>query len=342
MVYYSTTMSSDRPRALILAPYDECQLERLSTHCDVTYESWTDSRRLYDPNELASRMNNDGVTILVVESDFVFEEAFEQTSSLKFVGICRTATNHIDLGPATRHGVVVVNTPGRNAQAVAEHTLALIFALARRIPEAHQHVYEGHWKSPIEPYVSMRGIELHGRTLGIVGYGNIGRRLSSMATAVGMRVLAYDPYFYFADVIGDVELVDLDTLIRRGDFVSLHVPQTPKTQGMVTERHIASMKPTSFFLNLSDPSVVDQAALVSALREHRIAGAALDVYETHPIAPDSPYLGLGNVILTPHIGGATQETIERHSEMMTDDILRFLDSHRPLNLVNPEVWDRVG
>jgi len=323
-----------------LAPYDERQLERLSTHCDVTYESWTDSRRLYDPSELASRMNNDGFTILVVESDFVFEETFEQTPSLKFVGICRTATNHIDMAPATRHGVVVVNTPGRNAQAVAEHTLALIFALARRIPEAHQYIHEGHWESPIEPYISMRGIELHGRTLGIVGYGNIGQRLSGMATSIGMRVLAYDPY---ADAGGrNVELVGLDSVMQQADFVSIHVPQTPETQGMVTERHIASMKPTSFFLNLSDPSVVDQNALASTLRGHRIAGAALDVFETHPIAPDSPYLGLDNVILTPHIGGATQETIERHSQMMTDDILRFLDGHRPLNLVNPEVWDRVG
>ena len=340
MVYYSTAMNGNGPQALILAPYDNHQLERLNRHCGVVYESWTDSRRLYDPNELASRVNTDGVTILVVESDFVFEETFEQTPSLKFVGICRTATNHIDLDPATRHGVVVVNTPGRNAQAAAEHTMALMFALARRIPEANQYVSEGHWKSPVEPYVSMRGIELHGRTLGILGYGNIGRRLSSMATAIGMRVLAYDPYVNDSD--RDVELVSLDSVMRLADLVSVHVPHTPETQGTVTAEHIASMKPTSFFLNLSDPSVVDQDALVSALRGHRIAGAALDVFETHPIAPDSPYLGLDNVILTPHIGGATQETIERHSEMMTDDILRFLDGHRPLNLVNPEVWNRVG
>jgi phosphoglycerate dehydrogenase-like enzyme len=111
---------------------------------------------------------------------------------------------------------------------------------------------------------------------------------------------------------------------------------------MVTAQHIASMKPTAFFLNLSDPSIIDQYALIAALREHRIAGAALDVFETHPIAPDSPFLGLDNVILTPHVGGATRETVQRHSEMITDDILRFLDDQRPNNLVNSEVWSRVG
>ncbi len=340
MVYYSIAMNGNGHRALILAPFDKRQLERVSARSSVIYESWTDSRRLHSPDDLASRVNAEGVAILIVESDFIFEETLERTPSLRFVGICRAAANHVDLESATRHRVVVVNTPGRNAQAVAEHALALMFALARRILESHRYVSEGRWENPVEPYISMRGIELNRRTLGILGYGKIGQQLSSMATAIGMRVLAYDPYV--ADSDGDVELTNLDSVIQHADFISVHVPHTSETENVVTERHIASMKSTAFFLNLSDPSVVDQDALVAALREHRIAGAALDVFETHPIAPDSPYIGLDNVILTPHIGGATQETIERHSEMMTDDILRFLDGHRPLNLVNPEVWDSVG
>ena len=152
---------------------------------DVEFESWFDTRRVYDPDELATRLAGEGVGILVVESDFVFEEVFTK-SRVEFVGICRRATTQVDVEAATRHGVLVVNTPGRNARAVAEHTLGLMLALARGVPSSHRYVIDGRWQNPAEPYISMRGIELAGRTLGVVGIGAVGRSVAEIGVALGI------------------------------------------------------------------------------------------------------------------------------------------------------------
>lgn len=327
-------------RALVLAPFSYLQLERLRQSLAVTYESWLETHCLYDPDVLAARLVNEGIAILVVESDFVFEEVFEQATCLRYVGICRGTIDHVDVEAASRHGVLVVNTPSRNAQAVAEHTLGLMLALARRIPSAHRYIKEGRWQNPAEPYISMRGVELAGRTLGVVGLGAIGGRLAQMCSALGMEALAYDPYVKRAPP--GVGLVELDELLARSDFVSLHVPESPGTERLLDARRLALMKGTAYLINTSSPSAVEQRALAEALRARRIAGAALDVFETHPVAPDSPLLALDNVVLTPHLGGATEETVERHSRMMADDILRYLGGQRPQNLVNPEAWKSKG
>ena len=325
-------------RALILAPFDERQIVRLSAEMTVTHESWLDTLKLTDPDDLAARIRAEGTSILVVEADFVFEETFDDAPGLKFLGICRASTTQVDVDAATAHDVVVVNTPGRNARAVAEHALGLLFALARRIPTAHSYVTSGHWRHPVGGYVDLRGIELAGRTLGIVGMGTIGRILAEMGQALGMSVLSSDPYV--TDPPDGVLMVDLPALVSKSDFISVHVPTTLQTAGMIGADTIDRMKPTAFLVSCSDADVIDQAALVHALTTKRIAGAAFDVFESHPIAPDNPLLKLDNVILTPHLGGATVETIQRHSKMMTDDILRFARGERPLNLVNPEVWGR--
>jgi D-3-phosphoglycerate dehydrogenase len=323
-------------RALVLAPYSLNQLKRLQESVEVTHESWLDTRRLYDPDELASRIRSENMAILVIEADFVFEEVFQQAEHLKFVGICRNATHHIDLEAASQQGVLVVNTPSRNSQAVAEHALGLMLSLARKIPQVHQYVKDRLWQNPVEPYISLRGVELAGRTLGVVGLGAIGRKLAEMALALGMQVIAYDPYVQ--DTLLKLTLVELDNLMSHADFVSIHVPLTPETQGLLDDRRLSLMKPTAYLINVSDASVLDEQTLIPMLRDRKIAGAAFDVFETHPVVQNHPLLSLDNVVLTPHIGGATEETIERHSRMMTDDILRFVDGNRPLNLVNPEVW----
>ena len=327
-------------RALILAPFSHRHLERLAEKLEVTHESWMETRRLIDSEELAARILNNAIEILVIETDFVFEEVFEEAKGLKLVGICRHTTTHVDVESATEHGVLVINTPGRTAQAVAEHALGLMMTLARGTHTAHRYVAEGGWNNPVEPYISMRGIEMAGRTLGIIGLGAIGSRLASLGRAIGMKVIAYDPYVNSA--VNGVRLTDLDEAMHKSDFVSIHVPPVPKTEGMIDARLIGRMKGQAFLINTTDTSVVDMSALTEALRAHRIGGAAFDVFETHPLAPDSPLLALDNVVLTPHIGGATVETIERHSEAMADDVLLFVDGKRPRNLVNPEAWERRG
>lgn len=325
-------------RALILAPFDERQLARLRTEMDVAYESWLDTRALTDPDSLAARIRSEDISILVVEADFVFEETFQDCPGLKFVGICRAATNQVDLSAAADHGVLVVNTPGRNARAVAEHAFALMLSLARRIPQANEYVRAAISSGGLHPaagYTDFRGVELGSRTVGIIGMGAIGRTLAGMCLGFGTKVIAYDPYE--TGVPDGVHMTDLHTLARESDFISVHVPlympgfkQSPGTTGLLDAEFFALMRPSAYLVNCSDYRIADEAALLDALRNRLIGGAAFDVFDA---APDSPLLELDNVVLTPHVGGATEETVERHSRMMTDDILRFVNGRRPVNLV---------
>lgn len=321
--------------ALVLAPFSEPGLAAVAGRMRVTHESWMDTLRLYDPDELAERINELGVTALIVESDFVFAETFEQVETLRFVGMCRAALNHVDLQSATDHGILVVNAPGRNSRAVAELVLGLMLSLARRIPSADRYVKEGRWSSPDEPYRTLRGIELSGRTLGLVGLGAIGRELAGIAAALGMKTLAYDPY-----VTGGpdgVALTDLDSLLAGSDFVATLAPLNTETTGMLDAGRLARIKPGAFLVAASGVAIADQAALLAALDGGALAGVAIDVFDTHPVAPDSPLLTAENVVLTPHIAGATEETIARHSDMIAGDLIRFLDGETPVNAVNPQV-----
>lgn len=328
-------------RALILAPFDTRQIFRLSGEIGVRYESWLDTRRVSDPDALAVRVRDERFTMLVIEADFVFEDMLDVCRALEFVGVCRSSVSHVDVDAATARGVLVVNAPGRNARAVAEHALALMLALARRIPQAHRFAASGAWRNPAEGYTDMRGVELGGRTLGIVGLGASGGELARICGAMGMTILASDPFAAPTDG-AEAEPVDVPTLAAESDFISLHAPATPLTAGMISADFIERMKPGAYLVNCADPRLLDQPAVVSALASRRIAGAAFDALDTHPIAPDSPLLALDNAILTPHIGGATEETIARHSAMMADDMLRFARGVKPVNLVNPKAWERRG
>ena len=330
-------------KALILAPFSRDALEGLRRLVPLDYESWTKTRRLYDPRELAERLNREGIGILVVEADFVFEEVFEGAEGLRFLGVCRSSLTHVDLEAATNHGVLVVNTPGRNARAVAELTMALILSLARRMSCMDRYVKEGRWQDPVGGYISYKGIELGGRTLGIIGLGSVGRAVSKLGRALGMEVLAYDPYVGQSGVRrAGATLVNLEQVLGRSKFISLHAPSSPATVNLLSAREMGMMKKGSYLINTASHDLVDEGALVESLRSGHLAGAALDVHQSHPIAPSSPLLKLDNVILTPHVGGATEETVERHSTMMLQDIERYLEGRRPRHLANPQAWKRRG
>lgn len=329
--------------ALVLAPFSQDALDDLGRTLPVTYENWTDTRVLYAPEELSQRINADGVGFLVVEADFVFEEVFQQSRSLELLGVCRTSLDHVDVAAATEHGVAVVHTPGRNAQAVAELTLGLMLSLARGIPQLDSYVKDGRWESPVEPYISMRGVELHGKTLGILGLGAVGRKVAKLARAFGMTVVAFDPYAGPAGrrVVG-AYLMTLEQVLAASDFLSVHTPDTPETEGMLDRERLGMLKAGAYIINTAAYPVIEEAALVEYMSSGHITGAALDVHRTHPIHPSSPLLGLKNVILTPHIGGATESTVERQSWMMVEDIRRYLAGKRPRHLVNREVLRSLG
>ena len=309
----------------------------------VDYESWTETHTLQDPEELGLRLQREKITYLVIEADFVFDELFQNAPDLQFVGVCRAALNHVDLDAATQHGVLVVNAPGRNARAVAEHTIGLMLSLARRIPHLDAYVKSGKWEDPVDGYVNHRGSELEGRTLGIIGLGAVGRIVAKLAAAFGMKVIAHDPY---AGPEGQQRrgalLLPMKLLLQHSNFLSLHAPRTAETTGMIGPNQLASLPPNAFLINTAFNEMVQEDALIHALTVGTLAGAALDVHETHPISPASPLLKLPNVILTPHVGGATDDTVRRHSEMILQDIQRHLRGEKPVNLANPSVWKNLA
>ncbi|HIE17068.1 MAG TPA: 3-phosphoglycerate dehydrogenase [Dehalococcoidia bacterium] len=332
-------MVNDKPKALILTTFEPAAITELKTRAEVICESWLDTRKLLSPEELVERIESENLQIVVIEADFVFDEVFEKTNKVRFIGICRASVNNVDVDAATKHGVLVVNTPARNAISVAELTVGLMLSLARRIPQAHYLVKSGQWVDPVGPYISMRGLELAGKVIGIVGFGAIGSEVARRLRAFDMTVVVYDPHLSPQEITkAGARQVNLRTLVKQSDFISIHCPVLPTTVGLIGAEEISLMKPAAYLINTAGWEIVDEAALFQALAERRIAGAALDVYQTHPVSPDSPLLKLDNVLLTPHIGGATEGTVTRYSQMMVEDIIRFLDGKRPKNLVNAEAW----
>jgi len=236
---------------------------------------------------------------------------------LRIISVWGTGTNHVDLDAARARGVTVRSTPGVNAHAVAEHTLALMLAIARRIPEMDRAVKAGQW-----PRASL--VELEGKTLGIVGLGAIGSRVAQLASAFGMNVLA--------STLGDdagraasagARHVPIEALLRGSDFVSLHVRLSEKTTHYIDRARLALMKPSAFLINTARAAIVDRDALIDTLAAQRIAGAGLDVFHDEPIRANDPLLQLPNVVLTPHNAGSTPEVIDRGLRQAVENIQSF-------------------
>jgi D-3-phosphoglycerate dehydrogenase len=323
-------------KALVLAPFCGEALAQLAQDGEVVYESWLETGRIADPVELGERLAEGGFNVLIIEADFVFEETFDAAPGLRFVGACRgDIGEHVDLEAALTRGVTVVNTPGRNAVAVAELTIALMLGMARRVATVHTAIRRGEWASAVDNLTAWQGVELSGKTAGLIGYGAIGREVAKRLAAFEMEVIAYDPFLSGSDGEGHgpyVSFVELEELLSRSDFVSVHAPLTAESRGLLGARELSSMKPSAYLINTARAAIVVESALLDALRSNRIAGAGLDVYPVEPLPPDSPWLTVDNVILTPHVGGATGDVVRRHSEMIVSDLRRWQRGERPLHL----------
>ncbi|MFC1924921.1 NAD(P)-dependent oxidoreductase [Chloroflexota bacterium] len=326
-------------KALILTPFHHEFLKRLRSNIEVIHESWMDTRRLLSPEEMIERIQGQDLQILLIEADFVFDEVFESADKLRFVGICRGSVNHVDIDAATEQGVLVVNTPARNAVSVAELTVGLMLSLARHIPIAHSMVKSRQWLDPVGPYISLRGVDLAGKTAGIVGLGAIGFEVAKRLRSFDMELLVYDPFIDPEKITkAGARQVEMRELMEKSDFITLHCAVSAETENLIGPEMIDLMKPAACLVNTAGWEIVDERSLLDALKTGRIAGAAFDIYETHPVPLQSPLLELDNVVLTPHIGGATDGTVERYSRIMTEEIERFLAGERPRNLVNPQAW----
>ncbi|MGA2289886.1 hydroxyacid dehydrogenase [Bradyrhizobium sp.] len=242
----------------------------------------------------------------------------------------------VDVEACTAAGVLVVNQSGGNAHSVAEHALGMMLTLSKRILEADRALRR-------EANVNRNaliGTEAQGRTIGIVGLGHVGRRIAELCRGLlGMKVLAYDPYLSAAEMAArGAEKVELDDLLRRSDYVSINCPLTRESRGMIGAREFASMQPHAYFITTARGFIHDEAALVEALRERRIAGAGIDVWSKEPPPPDHPLLQFDNVLASPHTAGVTREARANMGRIAAEQMLEALDGKRPARVVNPEVW----
>ncbi|HUH14126.1 MAG TPA: phosphoglycerate dehydrogenase, partial [Longimicrobiales bacterium] len=241
--------------------------------------------------------------VLVRSSTTLTRESLARAEHLQVIGRAGVGVDNIDVEAATERGVAVLNAPSGNTISAAELTFALLLSMARRIPAADRSMRAGQWDRK-----SFKGIELLGKTLGLIGAGRIGGEVARRARAFGMRVLAYDPYLSEERAQGlDMELAELDRVLAESDVVSLHVPLTDATAGLLDAERLASMKKGAYLVNAARGGVVDEAALAEAVRSGHLAGAALDVYADEPLPAEHPLRGVERIILTPHLGAATAE-----------------------------------
>ncbi len=275
----------------------------------------------------ALRRIADAELIINIRSSVTFsEDLLKACPKMKILSMWGTGTDHVDLGAAERLGITVTNTPGVSAYAMAEHTLALMLAVARNIPQIDAATKKGDWP---------RGFitQLHGKTLGIIGLGAIGRQTARIARGIGMKVIAWTmhPSEKLAKELG-VELVELDDLYRTSDVVSLHLRLSPDTTGFLGAREFGLMKPTAIFINTARGAITDEKALVEVLEKKKIAAAGLDVFQTEPLPKDHPLMRLSNVVITPHSGGVTKEALEAGLQLSIDNVFAFLEG-KPQNVV---------
>jgi glyoxylate reductase len=274
------------------------------------------------------------VTLL---SDKIDAEVFEAAPNLKIVAQMAVGFDNIDVQEATKRSIYVTNTPEVLTETTADFAWALLMTVARRVAEADKYVRTGQWKVGWHPSM-MLGRDVYGATIGIVGAGRIGYALAKRAKGFDMKILYYDviPRPEMEKELG-AKPVNLDELLKESDFVSIHVSLMKETQHLINAEKLRLMKRTAYLINNARGPIVDEKALYRALKEGRIAGAGLDVFEQEPTPVDNPLLKLDNVVVAPHISSASQETRSRMAEIAAENLVAFFEGRKPPNLVNPDV-----
>ncbi|MEC4803496.1 MAG: phosphoglycerate dehydrogenase [Jaaginema sp. PMC 1079.18] len=322
-------------KVLVSDPIAEAGIEILSQVAQV------DVKTGLSPEELV-QIIPEYDALMIRSGTRVTAEVVEAGKQLKIIGRAGVGVDNVDIPAATRRGIVVVNSPEGNTTAAAEHALAMMMSLSRHIPAANQSVKENRWERK-----KFMGTEVYKKTLGVVGLGKIGSHVAGVAKAMGMKLLAYDPFISAerAEQLG-CRLVDLDLLFSEADYITLHVPKTPETSNLINAEVLGKMKPTTRIINCARGGIVDEAALADALREGKIAGAALDVFASEPLG-ESPLRDFGeNVILTPHLGASTEEAQVNVAVDVAEqirDVLLDLPARSAVNIpgLNPNVLEQL-
>jgi glyoxylate reductase len=322
-----------KPKVYITRDLPERGLKKIKEHFDA--EVWPE----YAPPPKKVIVDKVATVDALVSllSDKIDPEVFNAAPKLKIVSQLAVGFDNIDIAEATRRGIYVTNTPEVLTDTTADFAWALLMAIARRVAEADKYVRTGKWKVGWHPAM-LSGRDIYGATIGIIGAGRIGYAVAKRAKGFDMRVLFYDviPRPEMEKDFG-AKKVDLDTLLRESDFVSVHVPLMEETHHLVNAQKLSLMKKTAYLINNSRGPVVDEKALYEALRKEQIAGAGLDVFEQEPTPVDNPLLKLDNVVVAPHISSASLETRAKMSEMVAENLVAFFEGKRPPNLVNSDV-----
>src|ERR1041384_37191 len=270
------------------------------------------------------------VAMVVRSETKITRKVIEAAPKLRVVGRAGVGVDNVDVEAATQRGIVVMNTPSGNTISTAELTFSMLMALARKIPQANASMKAGEWNRK-----SFQGVELYGKTLGILGMGRIGSEVARRAIAFGMRVLAYDPFLALSRAKAlQVELVELDELYRQSDFITVHMPMTEETAGMINAAAFDKMKPGVRVLNCARGGIINEADLFTAIKNGKVAGAALDVYEVEPAPKDFPLRDLPQVIMTPHLGASTEEAQENVGIEVAGIVTAYLTTGAVQNAVN--------
>ncbi|MEJ5229956.1 MAG: glyoxylate reductase [Pseudothermotoga sp.] len=327
-----------RPRVFVTRQIPEDGLKLLREHCEIEVSD-------YDgviPRDLLLKKVKGVDGILSLLTDLIDKEVMDSAGpQLKVVSNYAVGYNNIDVEEATRRGIMVTNTPGVLTETTADLAWALMMAIARRIVEGDKFVRAGKFRG-WEPMLLL-GTDLYGATLGIVGFGRIGQAMARRAIGFNMKVLYYDGNRVSEELEKELKatFVNLETLLRESDFITLHVPLTKETHHLIGEKELRMMKKESYLINTARGPVIDEKALAKALKENWIRGAALDVFENEPqVEPE--LLELDNVVLAPHLGSASYATRTRMSVMAAENLIKALSGETPPNLVNPEVLKNKG
>ncbi|HUX97996.1 MAG TPA: NAD(P)-dependent oxidoreductase [Candidatus Deferrimicrobium sp.] len=326
-------------KILVTAIFSQEYIEKLKEKVEVIYEPWFDADgklQIKQADDLVNYLNNNKIDIFICEPEVLRKDVLEKLQTLKLIVCAKGTEFFIDTEIATQKNIIVAYTPGRNANSVAEYTIGLILAITRGIVNNHNRVRNRDW--PILSAFSDRGIELNRKTAGIIGLGAIGYRIGTILKTFGMKIIVYDPYVK-EDRLKSLEAkqVDLDTLMKESDIVTVHALLTEETKGLISKEKLSLMKPSAYFINTSRGKIVDEDALTELLEQKRLRGAALDVFVREPIKRKSKLLDLDNVITTSHIGGSSADVPYYSSKMAYEEVLQYLDGKPPHNCLNPDV-----